>query len=399
MNRKIVVIGASAASIGFIAKLRSFDTQSKIICFSGETHIPYNRCLLADFVTQEKDAVDLQLKPEEFFLQHDVDLRLNSWVTAIDRDNKFVTVNEEQESYDYLFVGIGTKPFIPNIPGTDLVGVFGFHTLADVDNLNNFLDEHRPKTAIVIGAGINGIEAASALVDRGVKVSIIDIHSFIMPLQVDEKTARYIETVIKDAKVALYKGQKVTEIQTRNRTVVGRIKLESGAFIPTDCVVLATGSRVNSDLIKNAGLDMIEGSIVVNASMQTSDQFIYAGGDICIAPDIVSKELVKSVTWSDAMLQGLTAATHLSDAPRAYPGIVGMRDSKFFGYDFYACGNTTDTEMFDVVEQHKKEYLHKFYLFDGVLQGFVLLGNVENLSKYRTYYLTQQVVDRCDLQE
>jgi NAD(P)H-nitrite reductase large subunit len=99
------------------------------------------------------------------------------------------------------------------------------------------------------------------------------------------------------------------------------------------------------------------------------------------------------------MLQGLTAATQLSDSPRAYPGIVGMRDSKFFGYDFYACGNTTDTEMFDVIEQHKKEYLHKFYLFDGILQGFVLLGNVENLSKYRTYYLTQQVVDRCDLQE
>ena len=399
MDKKIVVIGASAASIGFITKLRSFDTQSKIICFSGESYVPYNRCLLADFVTQEKDILDLQLKPEEFFVQHNVDLRLNSWVTAIDRENKLVTVGDIQESYDFLFIGIGTKPFIPNIPGTDLPGVFGFHTMADVDTLHNFIEEHRPKTAIVVGAGINGIEAVSALVDRGVKVAVVDLHSYIMPQQVDEKTARYIENLMKDAKVAVYKGQKVSALQARNRAFVGRIQFESGAAIPTDCVVLATGSRVNSDLIKKSGLKMIDGSIVVNESMQTSDASIYAGGDICMAHDIVSKELVKSVTWSDAMLQGLTASTQLSDTPRVYPGIVGMRDSKFFGYDFYACGNTLDTEMFDTIESHKKEFMHKFYLLDGKLQGFVLIGNVENLSKYRTFYLTQQVVDACDFQE
>lgn len=399
MNKKIVVIGASAASIGFISKLRSFDTGSQVICFSGESFIPYNRCLLADFVTQEKSAHDLELKPEEFFAQHNVDLRLNSWVTAIDREHKFVTVNGEQESYDVLFIGIGTKPYIPAIKGTDLPGVFGFHTLADVENLNNFLDEHRPKTAIVIGAGINGIEAASALVDRGVKVAIVDVHASIMPLQVNATMARHIETIAKDSNVIFYKGQKVVELQPRNRAVVGRVVLESGASIPTDCVVLATGSRVNSELIKNAGLEMIDGSLAVTTSMQTSDASIYAGGDVCVAHDIVSKELVKSVTWADAMLQGLTAATQLSDTPRVYPGIVGMRDSKFFGFDFYACGNTNDTEMFDVIDNHKKEYRHTFYLFDGVLQGFVLLGNVDNLAKYRTFYLTQQPVDRSDFQE
>jgi len=399
VTKKIVVIGASAASIGFIAKLRSFDTQSQVVCFSGEKSIPYNRCFLADFVSHDKNLVDLQLKSEDFFQKNLVDLRLNSWVTAINCENKTVTVNGNEESYDYLFIGIGTKPFIPSIPGIDLPGVFGFHALADVEKLNNFIDENRPKTAIVIGAGINGIEAASSLIDRGIKVAVVDVHCHIMPLQVDQSTAHYIENLMKDAGIALYKGQKVTALQERNRPVVGRVVFESGASVPTDCVVLATGSRVNADLIKQAGLEMLQGSIVVNETMQTSDASIYAGGDVCITRDIISKEMVKSMTWSDAMLQGLTAATQFSENPRNYPGIVGMRDSKFFGYDFYACGQTTDTEMFDVIDNHKKEFSHRFYLSDGVLKGFVLVGNVENLAKYRTFYLTQQAVEKSDFQE
>jgi len=399
VHKKIVVIGASAASIGFIAKLRSFDVKTQIICFSGEKSIPYNRCLLADFVSQEKDLIDLQLKSEDFFKENNVDLRLNSWVTSIDRENKTVTVNGNQESYDALFIGIGTQPFIPNIPGLDLPGVFGFHTFADVEKLNNFIDEHRPKNAIVVGAGINGIEAVSSLVDRGVKVAVVDIHSYIMPLQVDQSTSHYIEKKLTDAQVAMYKGHKVIALETRNQQVVGRVKLEGGACIPTDCVVLATGSRVNGDLIKQAGLKMLQGSIVVNESMQTSDSSIYAGGDVCIAQDIISKEMVRSMTWSDAMLQGLTAATQFSDKPRLYPGIVGMRDSKFFDCDFYACGQTIETDIFDIIENHKKGYFHRFYLSQGVLKGFVLVGNVENLAKYRTFYLTQQEVAKADFQE
>lgn len=399
MVKKIIVIGASAASIGFISKLRSFDEKSQIICFSGENHVPYNRCLLADIVKLDKKFEDIELKPENFFKEFNVDLRLNSWVTAIDTDQKFVVCGDQQESYDYLFIGTGTSPFIPKIEGLDLPGVFGFHNFADVAALDTFVQDRMPKYAVVVGAGINGIEAVSALVSRGIKVTVVDLFDSIMPLQVDKKAAQFIEGLMKQAGVAIFKGQKVVGLQKRNKDTVGRVQFESGAFLPTDCVVFATGSRVNSNLITSAGLEMQHGSLVVNSAMQTSDPSIYAGGDICVAHDIISKELVRSMTWSDAMLQGLTAATQLSDKPRTYPGIVGMRDSEFFGLEFYACGQTTDVEMFEVIEIVKKEQLHKFYLFDGYLKGFVLIGNVENLAKYRTLYLTQQLVDECDFTE
>ena len=397
--KKIVVIGASAASIGFISKLRSFDTTSKIICFSGEKQIPYNRCLLADFVQLDKHFEDLVLKPETFFEDHQVDLRLNSWVTAIDKDQKFIVCHGAQESYDYLFIGTGTSPYIPNIEGKDLPGVFGFHTFADVDRLDNFIQDQMAKTAVVVGAGINGIEAASALVSRGLKVCVVDVYDAVMPMQVDAGVAQFIENLMKQAGVIILKGQKVVGLQTRHKASVGRVLFESGAYLSTDCVVFATGSKVNSALVMQAGLNTQDGSLIVDNQMQTSDPYIFAGGDICKAADIITKKLVKSVTWADAMLQGLTAATQLSDKPRAYPGIVGMRDSQFFGLEFYGCGQTVDVELFTVIEHHKKDFMHKFYLFDGKLQGFILLGRVENLAKYRTLYLTEQVVEASDFNE
>lgn len=397
MSKKFVVIGASAASIGFISKLRSFDSQSQIICFSGESTLPYNRCLLADFVEKDTTEEGIQLKTEDFFKENSIDLRLNSWVTAIDCATKTVTVGNEQETYDYLFIGTGTQAFIPNIPGTDLPGVFGFHTFGAVDRLDQYIHDMMPKTAVVVGAGINGIEAVSALVSRGLKVTLVDLYDSIMPQQVDKKTAQFIENLAKDAGVTIFKGQKVVGLQARHKDSVGRVQFESGACLPTDCVVLATGSRVNGKLVEAAGLWTEQGYLVVNESMQTSDESIYAGGDICMVHDIITKDLVKSATWADAMLQGLSAATQFSDKPRTYPGVVGMRDSEFFGLEFYACGQTVDVEMFEVVEVRTAEQLHKFYLFDGLIKGFVLIGNVEHLAKYRTLYLTQQVVDECDL--
>lgn len=396
--KKIIVIGASASAIGFIAKVRSFDQESQILCFSGESHIPYNRCLLADVLQEDKALSDIQLKPDTFFEDNRVDLRLNSWVTEINREQKYILCAGKQEFYDYLFIGIGTHAFVPSIPGVKLPGVFAFHTFSDITRLDDFIHQQMPKHALVIGAGINGIEAASALISKGLKVTVVDLYDTVMPLHLDKQAADYIESAMKKAGVMVMKGQKVVALHTRNKESVGRVQFESGACIATDCVVFATGSRPNSTLITQAGLHTVQGGfLAVNEKMQTSDPFIFAGGDICCAPDIVSKSLVRSATWSDAMLQGLIAATQLSTTPRLYPGVIGMRDSKFFGLDFYACGQTVNVQDYDAVVRTDKDYFHAFYLFDGKLQGFVLLGDISNLAKYRTLYVMQSNVIEGDL--
>jgi ferredoxin-nitrate reductase len=168
--KKIVVIGASAASVSFMTKLRSFDKESQVVCFSGEASVPYNRCLLADFLTEELSTEQLHLKPEQFFVQQNIQLFLNSWVIKLDLKAKQVLVQSVDgqiwHDYDYLFLGMGTKPFIPLcLQNISAPGLFTFHTLDDMQKIQKYIQTTQSRTAVVIGAGLNGIEAVSALLE------------------------------------------------------------------------------------------------------------------------------------------------------------------------------------------------------------------------------------------
>lgn len=403
MSKRFVVIGASAASIAFITKLRSFDKDSEIICISGEAELPYNRCFLADFVSQDKSLDDMKLKPHDFFEKNVIDLRLGTWVTALDTDANRVMIGNEELSYDYLFLGVGSRAFIPNI-GVDFdgqefgaQGVFAFHTADDVKKLTAYVDKHQPLNAIVIGAGLNGVECVSALQQRGLAVGLVERSKKVLPLQLDEKGSDWLVKVMQNKGVGLFLGHNVAQLCTVNGQVRG-VRLESGAELLTNCVVLATGSQVNNDLLHGTNITTEKGAIVVDQSMKTNIDNIFAAGDICIVKDSVSGKMVQSTTWADAMLQGLCAATQLSERPRQYPGFIGLRDSSFFGYDFYGCGKTIGHDSsVQAIHRYDESGFKVFYLHEDCLVGFVLLGDISRVAEYKRLYLTKQSVTQDDL--
>jgi NAD(P)H-nitrite reductase large subunit len=126
--------------------------------------------------------------------------------------------------------------------------------------------------------------------------------------------------------------------------------------------------------------------------MKTNKPDVYAGGDVCVAQDIVTKKKVRSASWPDAMLQGLTAATQLSQSPRSLQGIINSRDSHFFGIDFYSCGNTVGDDSIEIREETSTDFFHRLYIKDNKLHGFVLFGNIEQLAKYKQLYVTQKEI-------
>lgn len=393
MSKRFVVVGASAASLAFISKLRSIDKESEIICISGESDIPYNRCLLADYVSQDLLFEQMLLRPEEFFEKNNIDLRLNCWVTKIDIEHNHVLVGDQKVEYDYLFLGIGTRPLIPDI-GIDLKaeGVFTFHTAQDAKRLSAYIDEKKPLNAVVIGAGLNGIEAVSALHDRNVTVGLVERAGHVLPAQVDRETAEYVESMLQHKGISTFLHHSVVQVCSVDGKVEG-LKLDSGTTIPTDCVIITTGSVVNSELLEDTGIATQQGSIIVDGNMKTSVNNVYAGGDICIVKDAVSQQPVKSCTWADAMLQGLCAATQFSEKKRTYPGYIGLRDSKFFGNEFYACGQTVDHDAsFEVVTHPGVDSLTKLYVKDNRLKGFVLIGDISKIAEYKQLYLTQKEI-------
>lgn len=392
MSHTVIVVGLSAASIAFVTKLRSQDKQCQIICFSAEAQLPYNRCLLADFLTGESTQEQITLKSPDFFEQNNIICHFNAVVEKIDTQGQQVLVGAVWHRYDYLFLGIGTRPFIPHsLQNSTAQGVFTFHTLSDMQKIEQFLAAQKPKTAVVIGAGLNGMEAASALASKGVSVTIVEAQPLILPGQVDREVGAWVATCVQMSGTMMVVGRKVTELLARHGSVSG-VVLDSGTKINADMVVIAAGSKLNSELVESAGILTDKGCAVVSQNMQTSVPKILAAGDICAVPDAVTKQLVRSTTWSDAMLQGLCAATTLSVTPRAYQGAIGLRDSYFFGKDFYACGDTTGKHFMKKTIVADDQNLQVWYLYEEKLMGFVLLGDISAVSELKQWYMTRKVL-------
>ena len=385
---KIIVIGASAASISFITKLRTFDKESEILCFSGESYQPYNRCFLADVLSKEKSIQDIQLKPMSFYEENNVDLRLDHWVESVDYELKSVQVQGKKYAYDYLFLGVGSHAICPPFYETTIHGLFSFHTLEDVEKIDRFVEAHPVQRVIVVGAGLNGLECSFALFKRGFSVSIVDCADRLLSHQVDVGVSEYVESLMPQA--IDFKGNCfVQEVMQVDGKVSG-VRCCNGEVLSADVVICATGARVQNSLVKNSSLLLHEGSLVVNSALKTSNSSVFAAGDIVFMDTIVGGGKSKSMTWSDAMLQGLCAATQFSAEPRQYGGLIGMRDSEFFYKKFYACGETVHVSDYEMREHQGPDSYHRLYLEDGFVRGFVIIGAVDQMAFFRQLYLTQK---------
>ncbi|MBI2345114.1 FAD-dependent oxidoreductase [Candidatus Dependentiae bacterium] len=390
MNKSIIVVGLSAASMAFITKMRSFDQSSSIIAFSAEKDFPYNRCFLADFLTGKSDLSNIELKPQDFFEKNNIVVHLNSRVDRIDSKQQQIFVGHKSYNYDNLFLGIGTRPLIPeSLKNCKADGLFTFHTLQDMQSILKFIKNRQPRAAVVIGAGLNGIEAASSLYSQGIPVALIEAQDSILPGQIDQKSGYWVENIVRRHGVMIIKNHKVIEVCHKNGLVHG-VRLETHSKVRCDMVIIAAGSQLNSELLDHTDIQLQNGSIIVNENMQTSVPNILAGGDICVVPDIISKQLTRSTTWPDAMLQGLCAATTLSLNPRKYPGLIGLRNSHFFGKDFYACGVTNG--QFDYLRQaclQTDDALNVLFTQNEILKGFILIGDISSLSELKNIYLSK----------
>jgi NAD(P)H-nitrite reductase large subunit len=391
-NPTIIVVGLSAASMAFITKLRTFDKDSKVLAFSAEKDFPYNRCFLADFLTGDSTVQEIELKPHDFFEKNNIQVFFDTRVDRIEPQNNVVFAQEKSYRYDYLFLGIGTRPLIPGpFKNIECQGIFTFHTLADMQNITNFIQEQNPKSAVVIGAGLNGVEAASSLIEKGLSVALVEGQETILPGQVDDQTASWIASYARYKGLTILQGCKAAGIYQNKGKSLEAVELATGTKIATEMLVLACGSVLNSELLELTGIELEKGSIRVNQNMQTNIPNILAGGDICVVPDMISKKLMRSTTWSDAMLQGLCAATTLSPAPRAYPGMVGLRDSYFFCKHFYACGDTTgNLGYIRTVCKQTEDELEIIFTQNEILKGFILVGDVSKVAQLKKTYTSQE---------
>jgi NADPH-dependent 2,4-dienoyl-CoA reductase/sulfur reductase-like enzyme len=277
MGKKVLIVGGVAGGASTAARLRRLDETAEIILFERGEYISYANCGLpyhVGDVIKSRESLLLQT-PEGMKAKFRLDVRTRQEVTAIDRENKSVTVKDLQkgitytETYDVLVLATGSSPLTPPIPGRESPRVMTLWTVPDTDKIRAFIRERNAKSAVVVGGGFIGLEMAENLNHAGLEVTIAEMLDQVMaPL--DYEMAQLLHEHLAESGVRLCLSDGVASFEDIINGIT--VKLKSGREIKTDLVILSIGVKPNSALAKDADLQVSPaGGIVTDSHMRTSD--------------------------------------------------------------------------------------------------------------------------------
>ncbi|MDO5302042.1 MAG: FAD-dependent oxidoreductase [Tissierellia bacterium] len=333
---KIVVIGGVAGGATAIARLRRLDEDAEIILLERGAYVSFANCGLPYYVggaIATRDALFVTTD-EDIKKKYHVDVRVENEVLSIDPEGKKLQVKnhkngqEYELDYDKLLISTGSHPFVPNVKGIESDNVFTLWNIPDVDRITKFVEERRPKRAVVIGAGFIGLEMAENLVDRGIDVSVVEMADQVMP-PLDADMARLVENHMVSKGVHLYLGDGFKSIEDGGKTLA----LNSGKNLDADLIIMSIGVRPNSELAKEAGLKLTErGHIEVDQYMRTSNEDIYAIGDVISVRDFITGDAAAIPLAGPANKQGREVAQNILGVgeEKAYVGTMGTSVAKVF---------------------------------------------------------------------
>ena len=390
-----LIIGASAAGIQAATKIRQSDAISTIICLAQQSDFPYNTCFLVDYMTQEKTIDQVYLKPLDFFIKNNIDLRLNTTVTVLFPDKKEVQCADGTViKYTKLIIATGASTIVPQwkgVPDTfDMPGLFVFHTLRDTVRLIDWIAQQSNKHVVVIGAGVTGLECADALWQQGYSVTVIERGPRVLGRVLDNGGSLFMQSVMQKVDIDVRLNSSVASVVSCEGVVAG-VELTDGTIIKSTTVVCALGARSNSALGINAGLAHSDGSLLVNEYMQTSYESVYAVGDVTAVLDKATGKMVRNCMWPDALMQGGCAAAHILGQEKPYSGAYILTSTHLFGYPIHAMGSV-DQEVSEVsgIFQDEHNYIKKIVDSSGTVQAFVLIGKDLPISHYKRSLLLKK---------
>jgi len=349
MSKKVLIVGGVAGGASAAARLRRNDENAEIIMFERGEYISFANCGLPYYignVIEERDALLVET-PEEMNKRFKIDVRVNNEVLSIDRDNKKVKVKnlktgeEYSESYDKLILSPGSSPLKPPIPGIDAPNIFTIWNIPDTDAIKNYVDTKEIKKAAVVGGGFIGLEMAENLHELGYDVSIVELADQVMA-PIDYEMAQILHKNIVTNGVDLRLNDGVKEFNYKDG--VTEITLNSGNKIDADIVILSIGVRPNSKLAKDSGLKINDkGGILVDDTLKTSDEDIYAVGDVIEVEDFVNGGKTMVPLAGPANKQGRIAANNIAGINDVYKGTQGTSVAKVFDFTVSSTGANEKT--------------------------------------------------------
>ena len=333
---KVVIVGGVAGGASAAARLRRLDEQAEIIVFERTGFVSYANCGLPYYiggVIEEESALTLQ-SPKGFWDRFHITVKTNHEVTAIHPEEHTVIVHNLEtgehfiETYDNLILSPGAHPIRPELPGIDSKRLFCLRTMEDTLRIHSYVQEHKPASAVVVGGGYIGIEAAENLRKLGLEVTLLQRPKQLMN-NLDFDMATFVHMKMRDSGINLHLGANVTGFQEVDGCIVTNVA--EGSPITADMVLLAIGVMPESHLAKEAGLQLgMKGAIAVNDRMETSAPDVYAVGDaVQIKHQVTGEDAVISLA-GPANKQGRIVADVIAGLNSRYKGSLGSSVIKVF---------------------------------------------------------------------
>lgn len=383
MSRTVVVVGHGMVGHRLVEVLRERGGGEswRVVVLGEEPRAAYDRVALSSYV-EGKSVEELSLVDESVRSDPAVDLRVNTAVSSIDRENRRVlTACGQSFNYDALVLATGSRPFVPPVDGHDLPGVFVYRTLEDLDAIREA--SKNAANGVVVGGGLLGLEAANALRTLAVRAHVVEMAPWLMPAQVDEGGGHLLGRLVGDLGLDVHTGVGIQSVESAEDGRAAAVRLSDGSVVDSDLVVFSAGIRPRDELARQAGLAVGERSgVLVDSSCRTSDDAVWAIGE-CAAVDgrcygLVAPGYAMAEVVGDQLLGGQSAVDEPDTATKL----------KLLGVDVASFGDAhakTENALEVVYANNAAGTYGKLVVSDDAqtLLGGVLVGDASAYASLR----------------
>lgn len=393
-KQKLVMVGNGMAGVKTLEELlKHAPDVFDITVFGAEPHGNYNRILLSPVLAGEMSLPDIMLNDMDWYRDNGITLHAGRRVVEIDRARRVVRADDGTEAaYDRLLLATGSVPFILPVPGKDLPGVIAYRDIADTEAMIDAARHHQH--AVVIGAGLLGLEAANGLVLRGMDVTVVHLGGWIMDRQLDKPAADLLQASLEAKGMKFCLQAQTAELVAGESGRVAVVKLKDGSAIPADLVVMAAGIRPSTGLAESAKLHCDRGIVVSDTLQTVTDPRVYAVGE-CVNHRGTAYGLVAPL-----FEQAKVCANHLAGyGIGRYTGSVTSTKLKVTGVDVFSAGDFMGGEGCDEIVLHDRAggVYKKLVLKDDKLAGAVMVGDTADGAWY--FQLVREGKDVSELRD
>lgn len=370
---KFVVIGASAAGITVVQKLRECNPEAEITLISKDTEV-YSRCILYHWLDESRTLEEMNFAGLDFDTRLRVQWMKGTVAVSVDTLNKTVHTDQNIEvPYDRLCIATGSHTNFPPVPGLrEGKNIFGFRNLNDAEQIKE--TARNAKNIFIMGAGLVGIDVAAGLINFGKKIYLADMGSYMMPIQLDEYAAGVYQRLFEERGVTQFYGMGAREFVLDEQGNCCKVILQDGTEISVDLVINCAGVRPNVEFLKDSQIICDRYGLVIDEYGRTNIEDVFGAGDVT----------GRTPVWPAAVREGITAAYAMSGILKEETDYFTVKSSMhFLDVPTVSVGkvNGYDDSYKEIIRKSSDSY-RKIVVKDGVIVGALLQGDISESGMF-----------------